>query len=115
MHTPTPWTTHEGNEGWRITNEHNQTIADCDYGTTEDTNPPTNETKANAALIVKAVNSYEAMRAALERVVAYHAECIQDRLNPCLLSGVFGKHWGLGDACAACTARQALDLAEGKE
>lgn len=61
------------------------------------------------------LNSHESMRAALERVVAYHPECIQDRLNPCLRSGVFGKHWGIGDACAACTARQALALAEVKE
>lgn len=58
---------------------------------------------ADAALIVKAVNSYEAMREALEKIIAY-----RDRVDPIHFQLEKMDHF-------LAQARKALALAEGKE
>ena len=75
--------------------------------------------KAIASSAEAHIDEREALReqnaellAALEAVTAgEHGVCRFDHLNPCWdnrPSDVAGKHWGVGDACPACTARAAI-------
>jgi hypothetical protein len=104
MHTPGPWEApRNGLDGavyapnapkgtlWRIT--------DGVRGQSHE------ELAANARLIAAA----PALLAALEQTVrALEGECLNDTLNPCWNdrpTDVIGSHWGVGSACAVCTAR----------
>lgn len=93
MHTPTPWKTWTSmNDGSiNISNERKEYVAllGIPGEVTEQ------RIQADAALIVKAVNAYEAMREALEKVLS----CLSPEDNDVMAQAV----------------RKALALAEGKE
>lgn len=108
MHTPTPWKMteekgHNGKTYFRI-RESNYQADDCigQIGAWTASRDGY-EARNNAALIVKAVNSYEAMKEALESIIAY-----RDHVGPIHFQLEKMDHFLI-------QARKALALAEGKE
>lgn len=101
--TPRPWKVepHEDDDGvhpgrW-VKSVDGRTIAVSIYGHSGE------EIVANAALIVKAVNAYDAMRGALETAQAYLHQ--QHNVHD----------WGPADGCAGCVALAKITAALAKE
>ena len=107
MHTPTPWVS-LGMSIWSDPS-HRQGVGNCiDLVGSVNTGRPESENLENAALIVKAVNSYEAMREALQQAEMWVGRLIADGGH---LNCVMPNH-------AINTLQKierALALAEGKE
>jgi hypothetical protein len=72
--------------------------------------------RENAQFIAKACNNYDNLLQAARNTVTYYAatqpgrRCLNDELNPC--GGI--RHWGMGDGCPLCSAREAITKAEGR-